>query len=103
MTGAVFLDLQKAFDTVDHSTLLGKSFTIGVTGQEQNWFDDYLSGRCQDVPRLLVLNGVVSDSEPMTIGVPQGSILGTLLFILEIHACSNPSPLRAYNYIFGIT
>ena len=81
MTGAVFLDLRKAFDTVDHSTLLGKLFTIRVTGQEQNWFDDYLSGHSQ----VVGFNGVVLDSELVTIGVPQGSILGPLLFILYVN------------------
>ena len=81
MIGAIFLDLRKAFDTVDHSTLLGKLFTIGVTDQEQNWFDNYLSGRSQ----VVGFNGVVSDGEPVTIGVPQESILGPLLFILYVN------------------
>ena len=81
MTGAVFLDLRKVFDTVDQSTLLGKLFTIGVTGQEQTWFDDYLSGCSQ----VVGFNSVVSDSEPVTIRIPQGSILGALLFILYVN------------------
>ena len=85
MTGAVFLDLRKAFDTIDHSTLLGKLFTIRVTGKEQTWFDDYLSGHSQ----VVGFNGVVSDSEPVTIGVPLGSILGPLLFILYVNDLPN--------------
>jgi hypothetical protein len=72
MTGAVFVDLRKAFDTVDHTTLLGKLSTIGVIGHERNWFDDYLSGRSQ----VVALNDVLSDSEPVIVGVSQGSILG---------------------------
>ena len=72
MTGAVFVDQRKAFDAVDHSTLLSKLFIIGVIVHKQNWFNNYLTGRSQ----VVGFNGLLSDIEPVTVGVPQGSILG---------------------------
>ena len=93
MTGAVFVDLRKAFDTVDHTTLLGKLSTIGVINHERNWFDDYLTGRSQ----VVGLNDVLSDSEPVIVGLPQGSILGPLLFILHVNDL--PDEIRNCNIL----
>ena len=80
-TGMVLLDLQKAFDTVDHDILLSKLKAVGANGNVIKWFDSYLSGRNQVVD----VNGVFSPPHSITCGVPQGSILGPLLFILYVN------------------
>ena len=83
LTGAVFIDLTKAFDTVNHSILLSKLCSLGVLNASPpyNWFESYLSNRCQ----VTVCNGTKSSPETVQIGVPQGSILGPLLFTLYIN------------------
>ena len=85
LTGAVFVDLRKAFDTIDHSNLLRKLSAIGIVGNEHNWFNDYLDGRSQ----IVGINDVLSDNEPVTVGVPQGSILGPRLFVLNVNDLPN--------------
>ena len=72
----VLLDLSSAFDTVDHDILLNRLKNIGITGLVHDWFNSYLSGRTQAV----FLDGVTSDSVNLTCGVPQGSVLGPILF-----------------------
>ena len=67
----VFLDLKKAFDTVDHSILLKKTTTYGIRGNMHKWFKSYLSCRVQFVE----YNNCHSDNKHITHGLPQGSIL----------------------------
>ena len=79
--GAVFLDLAKAFDTVDHSILCAKLTYYGFRGSSYDLLSDYLAGRQQRV----LFHGHLSGWGSVSIGVPQGSILGPLLFALYIN------------------
>ena len=76
----IFVDLKKAFDTVNHSILLSKLNHYGLRGKAYDWFQSYLSNREQ----FVCINGHKSDSLSITCGVPQGSILGPQLFLLCI-------------------
>ena len=78
---AIFCDLRKAFDTVNHAILLNKLKKMGIRGNELLWFQDYLSNRKQ----LVHVNGANSLLKLLSIGVPQGSILGPLLFLIYIN------------------
>jgi hypothetical protein len=80
-TGMVMLDLQKAFDTVDHSILVQKLESIGVNLNSRSWFTSYLCERKQ----LVDINGTTSDQANISCGVPQGSILGPLLFLIYVN------------------
>ena len=77
----VHLDLSKAFDKVPHLQLLAKLQNSGISGPVLNWFESYLWDRRQ----RLVLKGIYSDWLPVTSGVPQGSILGSLLFLVYVN------------------
>ena len=81
LAGMVFVDLKKAFDTVDHQILCGKLESYGVLHRELAWFGSYLSNRDQ----YYRVNGVDSQIENIDIGVHQGSCLGSLLFLVYIN------------------
>ena len=81
LTGAVFIDQRKAFDTVNHDVLLDKLTKIGVLGLERDWFSHYLMNRKQSVE----FQEVTSCPVGISVGVPQGSILGPLLFLLQVN------------------
>lgn len=88
IVGAVFLDLRKAFDTVNHKVLLAKLSSFNFSPLALSWFESYLTGRCQHV----VVNNQLSPALELYTGVPQGSILGPLLFSLYINDLPSVCP-----------
>ena len=78
LTGAVLLDLSKAFDKIDHFLFKSKLTALGVRGRALAWFDNYLSDRTQSVS----VNGTYSDTSDLLLGVPQGSVLDPLLLFI---------------------
>ena len=91
----VFVDFQKAFDTVNHKILLGKLEHYGILGVANKWFSSYLHNRKQYVS----IGNTNSDTKTISHGVPQGSVLGPLLFLIyinDLHKCIHFSTTRYF-------
>ena len=85
VNAVVFLDLKKAFDTLDHDNLLFKINLYGIQGIALDWFRSYLTNRAQQC----LVNGSLSRICSLKCGVPQGTILGPLLFLIYINDLPN--------------
>jgi hypothetical protein len=91
----IYMDFQKAFDKVPHNRLLEKIKSYGIVGPTLNWIKDFLKNRTQKV----MVNGAGSEWENVTSGIPQGSVLGPILFVIYINDL--PDTVESDSYLFA--
>ena len=96
-TRVAYIDFSKAFDSVCHSKLIFKLSKMGITGALLNILESFLKDRSQKV----VIDGISSQSLDMSSGVPQGSVLGPILFIVYINDLSNVFPRSVFSKYFA--
>ena len=95
MTGIILIDLQKAFDTIDHDVLLQKLYAIGFSKHTVNLFQSYLCNRSF----LVSLGNNFSKPASVSYGVPQGSILGPLSFLIYVNDISQTVKCDLFLYV----
>ena len=93
---AIYFDFMKAFDTVPHKRLIGKQESYGISEDLIEWVKSFLIGRRQRVQRV---NDSCSDFQQVTSGIPQGSVLGPILFVIYINDL--PDKLESDCYMFA--
>ena len=96
LTGVLFLDLCKAFDTVDHQIAISKLSEYNLSDEVLCWFEDYLTGRTQ----VTKVNGVESNALNVVCGVLQGSRLGPLIFLMYVNSLPGVST-RCTPYLYA--
>jgi len=94
LTLSVFIDLSKAFDTISHEILLKKLENLGIRGIPNLWFRNYLTNRKQYINTYTINSSL----ETISCGVPQGSILGPLLFLVYVNDISNCTNLNLLSF-----
>ena len=94
---AIYCDFMKAFDKVSHKRLVYKAKQYGITGKVHGWIKDFLSNRTHRV----ALNGALSKPANVTSGIPQGSVLGPMLFVIYINDLPETVDKDSYIYLFA--
>jgi len=103
MVGGILCDLDKAFECVNHKILLSKLEYYGITGKAKLWFESYLNKSCQRV-RIIKVDpnyNTLSNRAEIKRGVPQGSIVGALLFVFCVNGLPNIINNKSLSILFA--